>query len=74
MIEIKKANFVEGGYHMVVNGFYIPFDKVVISTTGMLALYNNGRLVCVVGHENEDNVLKHLSEKGIECVSEEVVL
>ena len=74
MIEIKKANFVEGGYHMVANGFYIPFDKVVISTTGMLALYNNERFVCMVGHENEDNILKHLSEKGIECVSEEVVL
>jgi hypothetical protein len=74
MIEIKKANFVEGGYHMIVDGCYIPFDKVVISTTGMLTLYNNERFVCLVSYESEDKVLKLMGEKGIECVSEEVVL
>ena len=74
MIEIKKANFIEGGYHMIVDGFYIPFDKVVISTTGMLTLYNNERFVCLVSYESEDKVLKLMGEKGIECVSEEVVL
>ncbi len=74
MIEIKKANFVEGGYHMIVDGFYIPFDKVVISTAGMLTLYNNERFVCLVSYESEDKVLKLMGEKGIECVSEEVVL
>lgn len=74
MIEIKKANFIEGGYHMIVDGFYIPFDKVVISTTGMLTLYNNERFVCMVNYENEDKVLKLMGEEGIECVSEEVVV
>ena len=74
MIYIEKANFVEGGYHMIVDGFYIPFDKVVISTTGMLTLYNNERFVCLVSYESEDKVLKLMGEKGIECVSEEVVL
>ena len=74
MIEIKKANFIEGGYHMIVDGFYIPFDKVVISTTGMLTLYNNERFVCLVSYESEDKVLKLMGEKGIECVSEEALL
>jgi hypothetical protein len=70
LIEIKKAIFVEGGYHMIAAGLYIPFDKVVMSTTGTLQLYNNERFTCLVGHESEEEVLGLINKEGIEIMPE----
>ena len=73
MIKVKKSDFIEGAYHILVDGFYIPFDTVVYSTSGMLSLRNDDRFVCVINYKNEAEVLKLMGEEGIEVLSEEAL-
>ena len=70
MIEIKKSIFAEDKYHIILAGFYIPFDKVVLSTTGMLQLHNNERFVCLISYENEKEVSDLINKEGIEIIPE----
>ena len=46
MIEIRNAKFLTGTYHMIICGIYIVFDKVELSSTENLNLFNNDRFVC----------------------------
>ena len=74
IIEIRNAKFLPGTYHMIICGIYIVFDKVELSSTENLQLFNNDRFVCLIDHEKRDEVLQLMHEEGIEVLKDASLL
>ena len=70
VMRVKKCSYGDG-YHMIIGGIYIPFDKVVISKVDSVMLFNNDRFVCLVNYQNADEALKMAYAEGIKVEHEE---
>lgn len=69
-IEIKKAKFLPGVYHLIFCGIYVVFDEVKMEATENLHFFSNDRFVCLIDHEKRDEVLQVLHNQGIKVLKD----
>tara|TARA_R110000796_G_C14215910_1_gene393921 strand:+ start:208 stop:432 length:225 start_codon:yes stop_codon:yes gene_type:complete len=74
MIEIQKAKFLPHVYHLISDGVYVVFDKVIVSEVDNIHFYNDDRFVCLIDYTQKDAVLKALEDQKIGVTQESLLL